>query len=794
MNDVPQEPEPAERPEDAEHEPGRTATAEFRIPAPAPAKNASLTRPDIRRPARPAEDAPPAADDPGPSGEAPDEASAGEEADTSAPPEDEAAEETPEQDAEPKADAEPEDAEPEDADAEPEDAELEDAELEDADAAEERPEEPQEPAEAQEEEPEADAAQAEPEEAADPAEAAPDADTAHDQSAPPAPPEDAGPAQDPEDEPAPSAEPPEADEPEASWDDEPDEPNAAEESAAPSAEEHEQPGPPQRSEAAPRPEPPAEPPVESPAAVTRVERLPAPWQLPAPEAPAAPAEERQGGQGWFESPRQSPGPVVWDAPRQAPPGEFRPESVRWDAAPQNAAPQNAAPQNAAPQGAPPQNAAPYAAAAQGAAPPVRPVQSGPWEVAVPQAPAPAPPAAEAEKRPKRRGLVIVLVAALVLVVGVVAGQLIRPVPDPTVKLSLASSHVFPGAAPALPWPAVGQSTVYVDGLGTIGSSGGSAPTPTASVAKVMTAFVYLRDHPLATGQAGPVLAVSPQGVAEIPARKKRGESLLGITAGQRLTERKALEALLIISANDLAHELARWDSGGDQPFVAKMNAAARELGMTSTRYTDPSGYDSGTVSTAADQVKLLRAAMKVPAFTEIVNRRAYVPDDGSPARPGGNVLVGQYGVVGGKTGYTDAAGGNYVFAARRKVGGVPTLILGAVMAQKSPSAQGAVEAAGRLIQAVEGSMTAATLAPKGARVGTVDDGLGGSTPLRAASPVTVVGWPGLRVPVGIQGDPPHQGAAGERVGQVTAGAARVPLLLGSSLDEPSYLKRLVRVN
>ncbi|MVZ98808.1 D-alanyl-D-alanine carboxypeptidase [Actinomadura sp. LD22] len=424
--------------------------------------------------------------------------------------------------------------------------------------------------------------------------------------------------------------------------------------------------------------------------------------------------------------------------------------------------------------------------------PVRPGQSGPWEVAAPQAS--APPAPVAERRPKRRRLAIVLIAALVLVVGVVAGQLIRPVPDPAVKLSLASSHVFQGAAPSLPWPAVGQSAVYVDGLGTMGSSGGSAPTPTASVAKVMTAYVYLRDHPLKTGEAGPVLTVSPQGVAEIPVRKKRGESLLGITAGQRLTERKALEALLIISANDLAHELARWDSGGDQPFVAKMNATARELGMTSTRYTDPSGYDAGTVSTAADQVKLLRAAMRVPAFAEIVNRRAYVPDDGSPARPGGNVLVGQYGVVGGKTGYTDAAGGNFVFAARQKVGGVPTLILGAVMAQKSPSAQGAVEAAGRLIQAVEGSLTAATLAPKGAKVGTVDDGLGGTTPLRAASPVTVVGWPGLRVPVAVQGDPPHQGAAGERVGEVTAGAAKVPLVLGSQLDEPSYLKRLIRVN
>ncbi|HEU5024184.1 MAG TPA: hypothetical protein VFV01_04630, partial [Spirillospora sp.] len=660
MNDVPKEPEPADRPEDAEHEPGRTATAEFRIPAPAPAKNASLTRPDIRRPAKPAED------DAEPAPE--------EEADAPAPEEDESPEETSEQEAE---------TESVDADAE--------------ESAEEAPEN----ADAEEEEPETEASEEGAESAASP-----------------------GLEQGPDDEVAQDA----ADEPE-------DEPDAEERPEAPRGVAE-----------APAPAPWAGP----PAAVTRVERLPVSWEAPAPgsdaaQGPAAPA--RPGGQEWWETPHQAPASAAWEAQRQAPAGEFRPESVRWDAPPQQGAAQQGAPQ-------------------QGAAVPVRPVQSGPWEVAAPQAPAPPQPIAEAERRPKRRRLAIVLVAALVLVVGVVAGQLIRPVPDPTVKLRLASSHVFQGAAPTLPWPAVGQSTVYVDGLGTMGASGGAAPTPTASVAKVMTAFVYLRDHPLKTGEAGPVLAVSPQGVAEIPARKKRGESLLGITAGQRLTERKALEALLIISANDLAHELARWDSGGDQPFVAKMNAAARELGMTSTRYTDPSGYDSGTVSTAADQVKLLRAAMRVPAFTEIVNRRAYVPDDGSPARPGGNVLVGQYGVVGGKTGYTDAAGGNFVFAARKRVGGVPTLILGAVMAQKSPSAQGAVEAAGRLIQAVEGSMTAATLAPKGARVGTVDDGLGGTTPLRAASPVTVVGWPGLRVPVGIQGDPPHRGGAGERVGEV----------------------------
>ncbi|MFB4303480.1 hypothetical protein [Actinomadura sp. NTSP31] len=733
MNDVPQEPEPDDRPEDVEREPGRTATAEFRVPAPAPsAKDASLTRPDIRRPAKPAGqgpwyvDLPRTEDD-----EVPAEPAPGEEADTRVEEEDEASEE----DAPPVSD--PADAE---ADTEP---------------AAEDPEEPQDSRDAEEEEPETDAAE-------EPAEDAESEDAAADQE--PAPPEseDAEPSQDE----SPQATAPDEPEPDASSEDEG---TASDEGGAPVAEEDEHP------EAAALPEGDRWPRAGgSPAAVTRVERLPGPWDVPAPEPQTR--GQQAGGDVRWETPQQSAAAPAWG--QQAPAGEFRPESVRWDAA----------------QSAPP----------QGPAAPVHPAQSGPWQVAAPQAPAPqapapqapapAPPLAGVEERPRRRRGLIVLVAALLLVVGVVAGQLVRPVPDPTVKLSLASSHVFAGAAPSLPWPAAGQSEVYVDGLGTMGSSGGSTPTPTASVAKVMTAYVYLRDHPLKTGEPGPVLAVSPQGVAEIPARKKRGESLLGITAGQRLTERKALEALLIISANDLAHELARWDSGGDQPFVAKMNAAARELGMTGTRYTDPSGYDSGTVSTAADQVKLLRAAMKVPAFTEIVNRRAYVPDDGSPARPGGNVLVGQYGVVGGKTGYTDAAGGNYVFAARKKVGGVPTLVLGAVMAQKSPSAQGAVEAAGQLIQAAENAMAAATLAPKGARVGEVDDGLGGTTPLRAASPVTVVGWPGLRVPVGIQGDPPHRGGTGERVGEVTAGAATVPLVLGSALDEPSYLKRLIRVN
>ncbi|WUI00794.1 hypothetical protein OHR68_02965 [Spirillospora sp. NBC_00431] len=565
---------------------------------------------------------------------------------------------------------------------------------------------------------------------------------------------------------------------------------------------------------------------------TRVEPLPVP--PPPSQTPPSPAAPSQTAPSQTAPPQTAPSQA---APSQAAPSQTAPSQT----APPQTAPSQAAPSQAPPsQAAPPQAAPPQGAPSQGAPPQLPAARSSgqwtvPWDGRAPGTPAspppsppqpplpqpplpqpplpqpplpqpplpqpPVPPAplpmdvgAEAGAEPRRgRRWLVVVSAALVLVAGVVAGQLVRPVPEPSVELAIASSHAFPGRAPALPWPSAGQAAVEVDGLGTMGSSGASAPIPTASVAKVMTAYVYLREHPLKQGEAGPVLTVSPQAAAQIPMRERRGESILGVTANQRLTQRKALEALLIISANDVAHELARWDAGDARAFVAKMNTTAAELGMTSTRYTDPSGYHSGTVSTAADQVKLLRAAMNVPAFAEIVNNRTYVPDSGGQPREGGNFLLGQAGVVGGKTGYTDAAGGNFVFAARKAVAGVNTLIIGAVMGQKTPTAAGAVNAAGRLVTAAESALAAATLAPKGARVARVDDGLGGKTPLRAATPVTVVGWPGLTVPVRVQGEPPRQGQNGERIATVTAGAARVPLELGQALNEPSILKRLIRL-
>ncbi|MGH3387687.1 MAG: D-alanyl-D-alanine carboxypeptidase family protein [Actinomadura sp.] len=438
----------------------------------------------------------------------------------------------------------------------------------------------------------------------------------------------------------------------------------------------------------------------------------------------------------------------------------------------------------------------YFAPAPAGEPPV--AAGGAWAtpppVPLPRAAGPRPPEGGGRAAPRRalRRTLTAVAAALVLAAAGVAAQLARPVPEPVIRPTLAAAgHTFGGSAPMLPWPGQGQAVVHVEGLGTMGGYGDPVPTPTASVAKVMTAYVFLRDHPLTAGSDGPTFTVSPAEAARLPAREARGESHVDVVANQPFTEREALEALMIVSANNIAHELARWDAGGDARFVRKMNAAARELGMTGTTYTDPSGYDPGTVSTAADQVTLLRAAMRTPAFAEIVGRRGYVPADGGPARTGGNTLLGHDGVIGGKTGYTSAAGGNYVFAARRRIGGVDTLIVGAVLAQPGTgSAAAAVETGRRLVIAAGHALTAVVLARAGEQVAVVDDGLGGRTPLVAAVPVTVVGWSGLTVRVRVEGRVPER--AGLRLGSVTAGHRRFPLVLDRPLSGPTVTSRLLR--
>jgi serine-type D-Ala-D-Ala carboxypeptidase (penicillin-binding protein 5/6) len=243
-----------------------------------------------------------------------------------------------------------------------------------------------------------------------------------------------------------------------------------------------------------------------------------------------------------------------------------------------------------------------------------------------------------------------------------------------VAAALSSGAAVPGTV----WPAYGQAAVQL-GQSQIQAGPNQHAAPIASVAKVMTAYVVLRDHPLRPGEEGPTIELTDADVADTERRLGQDESVVSVASGEQLTERQALQALLLPSANNIAAVLARWDAGSEGRFVARMNATARSLAMTRTRYTDPSGYDDATVSTAADQVRIVDRAMRLPVFASIVaTPSATLPVAGTVRNT--DTLLG-HGFVGVKTGSDDAAGGCFAFRAIRWIDGKRTTITGVVLGQ-----------------------------------------------------------------------------------------------------------------
>ncbi|MFJ9605742.1 D-alanyl-D-alanine carboxypeptidase family protein [Kitasatospora sp. NPDC101176] len=251
-----------------------------------------------------------------------------------------------------------------------------------------------------------------------------------------------------------------------------------------------------------------------------------------------------------------------------------------------------------------------------------------------------------------------------------------------------STH--PGAGPALadridhlgsslPWPREGQASVHVDGLGHIGTYGRQQPVPIASITKVMTAYVILRAHPLEPGEKGPRLSVDRIAEAESESTE---ESTVPLRCGRTLTQRKALELLLVPSGSNVGRMLARWHAGDESAFVREMNATAAALGMSDTTYTDVCGIRPSTRSTSDDQLKLARAAMDIPAFRSIVARRGVLMPGLRGYLCNTNRLLGKPGVVGLKTGTTTPAGGNLLWAAMAGGRGSERLVLGAVLRQR----------------------------------------------------------------------------------------------------------------
>ncbi|MEU7079502.1 D-alanyl-D-alanine carboxypeptidase [Streptomyces sp. NPDC046409] len=413
-----------------------------------------------------------------------------------------------------------------------------------------------------------------------------------------------------------------------------------------------------------------------------------------------------------------------------------------------------------------------------------------------------PPPPETPVRTAVRRVKIWTPLVLLLLIVFAIAQAVRPLPEPALTLSADPTYTFGGEKLDMPWPEEGQGAVEVEGVGTIGTYGKEKSAPVASVAKIMTAYVILQGHPITGKEDGEQIEVDAKAGEEAD---RPDESTAPIKEGQKYTQRQMLQLLMIPSGNNVARLLARWDATTEKAFVEKMNAAAKDLGMTNSVYTDPSGLESTTRSTPADQLKLAKAVMQNDVFREIVNMpQAEIPGIGKMIYNNNNILL-EPGVSGIKTGSSTPAGGNLVWTADTVIDGKSRRIIGAVMGADvdgtlDAKLQRALQTSLALIQTAQDGVDSATVVKKGQVVGYVDNGFGTRTPVVATKDLKAVGWGGLEVDLKLTDGgktPAHVAEAGTVVGEVTVGSGTgkvsAPVALQSAMTEPGFGDKLTRI-
>jgi D-alanyl-D-alanine carboxypeptidase (penicillin-binding protein 5/6) len=402
-----------------------------------------------------------------------------------------------------------------------------------------------------------------------------------------------------------------------------------------------------------------------------------------------------------------------------------------------------------------------------------------------------------DRRPNFGPLILGVLAVFLLVA---IAQMLRGVPDPEYTVTFpASSPLGDALRPLL--PEEGASIIAASGLGTLGSAGSAEPRPIASITKMMTAYVVLKDHPLAPGETGPIIELTAADEERWLEMLAQDQSSLPVFAGQRLTQLQLLQGLLVPSANNYAEILAAWDAGSVEAFVARMNAEAQALGMSDTVYTDTSGFSSETVSTPVDQLILARAAMQDPVFAATVRlEQVTIPSVGAAASV--NLLLGVDGVVGIKTGFTEEAGGNFAFAAIRDAGGQQVDVYGVVLGQGDgidgfESRQAAFNATQTALASIDNGLEYRLVLSNRQPVATVSTDWGDDVSLVLNEDVELLTWPGVTMETSVEVEDISPGkAAGEQVGWVNVilgeQARRLPLVLADDLDGPGLFWRLTR--
>lgn len=229
-----------------------------------------------------------------------------------------------------------------------------------------------------------------------------------------------------------------------------------------------------------------------------------------------------------------------------------------------------------------------------------------------------------------------------------------------------SNKVVPQLTTPLPWPRYGQAAYGVPKDDVfVSSSEKEVQVPIASLAKVITVLAILEKKPLNIGEQGPVISLDAQDAAFVDEYARKSGTYVPALDGQQITELQALQAVLLVSANNMSDSMARWAFGSVESYTLYANQMLKKYGIENTVVADASGFSPQTISTSKDMIKIGYLYMQHPVLRALaLQERATIPVVGELRNF--NSFANEGDIIGIKIGNTDEAKRTFLAASVHK--------------------------------------------------------------------------------------------------------------------------------
>lgn len=333
-----------------------------------------------------------------------------------------------------------------------------------------------------------------------------------------------------------------------------------------------------------------------------------------------------------------------------------------------------------------------------------------------------------------KGLVLISLLALIFGVGYIRYN--RALPDYEFQVI---QELKPGPKAQFTWPEGEQASIGIVGKGVVASNNSDKPVPTASTIKILTALMVLNKKPLKVGEDGPNILITELDQQIYDNVYVNNGSRVLVEPGTSLTQKQALQALLLPSANNIAETLTNWAFGSEQEYVKYTKEFLADNNLTKTTVVDASGFSPDTKSTAYEMTYITDLALKNPVITEIIaQKQAEIPISGVINNT--NWLLGKRGIDGVKTGHTDQSGGCFIVSANVTLPNNKTVKVFGTILGASDVDKAMLDIQPLVLEQVLNGYRDNQVITKGQKLGVIKSAWGEQTLVLANSDLFIYGW------------------------------------------------------